>query len=41
MISFEEAIQIHELLIQKFGGSTGLRDPEAYFGNTYRYGKYT
>lgn len=29
MISFEEAIQIHELLIQKFGGSTGLRDPEA------------
>ena len=29
MISFEEAIQIHELLIQKFGGSVGLRDPEA------------
>ena len=29
MISFEEAIQIHELLIQKFGGSAGLRDPEA------------
>lgn len=29
MISFEEAIQIHELLIQKYGGSTGLRDPEA------------
>ncbi|MBK9105115.1 MAG: type II toxin-antitoxin system death-on-curing family toxin [Saprospiraceae bacterium] len=29
MISFEEATQIHELLIQKFGGSTGLRDPEA------------
>ena len=29
MISFEEATQIHELLIQKFGGSAGLRDPEA------------
>lgn len=29
MISFEEAIQIHELLILKFGGSAGLRDPEA------------
>jgi hypothetical protein len=29
MISFEEAIQIHVLLIQKFGGSAGLRDPEA------------
>jgi death on curing protein len=29
MISFEEAIQIHELLIQRFGGSEGLRDPEA------------
>ena len=29
MISFEEAIQIHRLLIQKFGGSAGLRDPEA------------
>lgn len=29
MISFEEAIQIHGLLIQKFGGSAGLRDPEA------------
>ncbi len=29
MISFEEAIQIHGLLIQKFGGSTGLRDPES------------
>ena len=29
MISFEEAIQIHELLIVKFGGSAGLRDPEA------------
>ncbi|MBK8830120.1 MAG: type II toxin-antitoxin system death-on-curing family toxin [Saprospiraceae bacterium] len=29
MISFEEAIQIHELLIQKFGGSVGLRDQEA------------
>lgn len=28
MISFEEAIQIHELLILKFGGSAGLRDPE-------------
>ena len=28
MISFEEAIQIHELLIQKFGGSVGLRDQE-------------
>jgi death on curing protein len=29
MISYEEAIQIHELLIQKFGGSAGFRDPEA------------
>ena len=29
MISFEEAIQIHELLILKFSGSAGLRDPEA------------
>ncbi len=29
MNSFEEAIQIHELHILKFGGSTGLRDPEA------------
>jgi len=29
MISFEEAIQIHELLILKFGGSAGLRDREA------------
>ena len=29
MISFEEAIQIHGLLNQKFGGSTGLRDPES------------
>ena len=29
MISFEEAIQIHELLIVKFGGSAGLWDPEA------------
>lgn len=29
MISFEEAMQIHELLILKFGGSAGLRDPEA------------
>ena len=29
MISAEEAIQIHALLIQKFGGSPGLRNPEA------------
>ncbi len=30
MISFEEAIQIHGLLIEKFGGSAGLRDPEVF-----------
>ena len=30
MISYEEAIQIHELLILKFGGLAGLRDPEAF-----------
>ena len=29
MIPIEEAIQIHALLIQKFGGTTGLRDREA------------
>jgi|WetSurMetagenome_2_1015567.scaffolds.fasta_scaffold386452_1 death on curing protein len=29
MIPIEEAIQIHALLIQKYGGSTGLRDREA------------
>lgn len=29
MISLEEAIQIHEILIQRFGGSAGLRDPDA------------
>jgi len=29
MIPIEEVIQIHALLIQKFGGITGLRDGEA------------
>lgn len=28
MISFEEAIQIHTLLIQKFGGTNGIRDSD-------------
>ena len=26
MISFEDALRIHSVLIEKFGGSTGLRD---------------
>jgi death-on-curing protein len=29
MISIEEAIRIHDLLIQKFGGASGIRDKEA------------
>jgi len=29
MISIEEAISIHDLLIQKFGGASGIRDKEA------------
>lgn len=28
MISFEEAIQIHTLLIQKFGGTNGIRNSD-------------
>lgn len=28
MISFEEAVQIHTLLIQKFGGTNGIRDSD-------------
>ena len=28
MISFEEAIEIHSILIDQFGGSRGLRDSE-------------
>lgn len=28
MISLEEAVEIHSILIEKFGGGTGIRDTE-------------